>query len=71
MQTIIYILQELLLSLDIMFLLVTGVFIKNSYKIVNLLTLITLVFVTALVLNQSNDVVKILIGLICRPIAYK
>jgi NADH-quinone oxidoreductase subunit N len=59
MQTIIYILPELFLSLAIMFLLVTGVFIKNSYKIVNLLTLIILVFVTALVLNQSNDVVKI------------
>ena len=39
MQTIVYILPELFLSLAIMFLLMLGVFIKKSFKLVNLLTI--------------------------------
>tara|TARA_Y100000590_G_scaffold103822_1_gene118045 strand:+ start:10527 stop:11939 length:1413 start_codon:yes stop_codon:yes gene_type:complete len=59
MQTIIYILPELFLSITIMFLLMIGVFIKKSFKLVNLLAILSLLFLTALVLNQSNEVVKI------------
>jgi len=59
MTTILYILPELFLSISIMSLLMVGVFIKKSYKIVNLLTIITLIFTIALVLNQTNETVKI------------
>ena len=59
MQTIIYILPELFLSAAIMFLLMLGVFIKKSFKLVNLLTILSLIFAIALVLNQPNEIVKI------------
>ena len=59
MQTIIYILPELFLSLAIMSLLMIGVFIKKSFKLVNLLTILSLVFAIALVLNQPNEIIKI------------
>jgi len=59
MQTIVYILPELFLSLTIMFLLMLGVFIKKSFKLVYLLTILSLIFAIALVLNQPNEIVKI------------
>lgn len=59
MQTIVYILPEIFLSLAIMFLLMLGVFIKKSFKLVNLLTILSLLFAIALVLNQPNEIVKI------------
>ena len=59
MQTIIYILPELFLSLVIMTLLMVGVFVKNSFKLVNLLAILSLIFGIALVLNQPNEVIKI------------
>jgi len=59
MQTIVYILPELFLSIAIMFLLMLGVFIKKSFKLVNLLTILSLIFAIALVLNQSNEIIKI------------
>ena len=59
MQTIIYILPELFLSIAIMFLLMLGVFIKKSFKLVNMLTILSLIFTIALVLNQSNEIIKI------------
>ena len=59
MQTIIYILPELFLSLAIMFLLMLGVFIKKSFKLVNLLTILSLIFAIALILNQPSEIVKI------------
>jgi len=59
MQTIVYILPELFLSAAIMFLLMLGVFIKKSFKLVNLLTILSLLFAIALVLNQPNEIVKI------------
>ena len=59
MQTIVYILPELFLSVAIMFLLMLGVFIKKSFKLVNLLTILSLIFAIALVLNQPNEIVKI------------
>ena len=59
MQTIIYILPELFLSLTIMSLLMIGVFIKKSFKLVNLLTILSLIFATVLVLNQPNEIIKI------------
>ena len=59
MQTIIYILPELFLSITIMFLLMLGVFIKKSFKLVNLLTILSLLFAIVLVLNQPDEIVKI------------
>ena len=59
MQTIVYILPELFLSVAIMFLLMLGVFIKKSFKLVNLLTILSLMFAIALVFNQPNEIVKI------------
>ena len=59
MQTIIYILPELFLSISIMFLLMLGVFIKKSFKLVNLLTILSLIFAIALVFNQPNEIIKI------------
>jgi len=62
MQTIIYILPELFLSLSIMTLLILGVFIKKSFKIINALTILSLIFGIVLVLNQPQDVIKIFNG---------
>ena len=59
MQTIIYIFPELFLSLSIMTILMIGVFVKKSFKLVNLLTIVTLIFTIALVLNQKNETIKI------------
>tara|TARA_Y100000590_G_C15728529_1_gene1016161 strand:+ start:370 stop:1782 length:1413 start_codon:yes stop_codon:yes gene_type:complete len=59
MQTIVYILPELFLSLTIMFLLMLGVFIKKSFKLVNLLAILSLIFAIVLVLNQPNEVIKL------------
>jgi len=59
MQTIIYILPELFLSITIMFLLMLGVFIKKSFKLVNLLTILSLIFTIILILNQPNEIIKI------------
>ena len=59
MSTIIYILPELFLSSAIMILLMIGVFVKNSFKLVNFLTLLSLIFGIVLVLNLSNYDTKI------------
>ena len=59
MQTIIYILPELLLSIAIMIYLMIGVFVKKSFKLIYLLTIFTLVFSIILVFNQPNEVNKI------------
>jgi len=59
MQTIIYILPELFLSITIMFLLMLGVFIKKSFKLVNVLTILSLIFEIILILNQPNEIIKI------------
>ena len=59
MQTVIYILPELFLSLSIIFNLMVGIFVKKSFKLVNLLTISSLVFATGLVLNQPNEIIKI------------
>jgi len=62
MQTIVYILPELFLSIAIMFLLMLGVFIKKSFKLVNLLTILSLIFAITLILNQPNEIIKIFNG---------
>ena len=59
MQTIIYILPELFLSLSIMTLLILGVFVKKSFKIVNALTILSLIFGITLILNQPQEIIKI------------
>ena len=59
MNIIVYILPEIFLSLAIMFLLLLGVFIKKSFKLINLLTIICLAFTAVLVLNQSDEIIKI------------
>ena len=42
-----------------MFLLMLGVFVKKSFKLINLLTMLSLIFAIALVLNQPNEIIKI------------
>ena len=59
MQLITYILPEIFLALSIMTLLILGVFIKKSFKIVNLLTIFTLIFAIALTINQPSGLNKI------------
>ena len=59
MQTIIYILPELFLSFMIIALLMLGVFVKKSFKLVNFLTMISLIFATILVLNQPTEIIKV------------
>jgi len=59
MNLIIYILPELFLSLAIIIFLMIGIFIKKSFKLVNLLVIISLIFTTALILNQPDEVIKI------------
>ena len=59
MQTIIYIFPELFLSFSIMSILMIGVFVKKSFKLVNFLTIAALIFTIALVLNQHNETIKI------------
>ena len=59
MQTIIYIFPELFLSFSIMSILMIGVFVKKSFKLVNFLTIAALIFTIALFLNQHNETIKI------------
>ncbi len=59
MQFIIYILPEIFLSIAIMTLLMLGVFIRRSLKLVNSLTLFSLIFAIILVLNQPTEITKI------------
>tara|TARA_Y100000590_G_scaffold24804_1_gene28208 strand:- start:4396 stop:5808 length:1413 start_codon:yes stop_codon:yes gene_type:complete len=59
MQTIMYILPELFLSITIMFILMVGVFVKKSFKLVSLLSVLSLIFTIILVLNQPQEVVKV------------
>jgi len=59
MLNITYILPEIFLAISIMSLLMVGIFVKKSFKLVNFLTIIILIFTSAMVLNQSGEVVKI------------
>jgi len=59
METILYILPELFLSLSIMILLMIGVFAKKSFKLVNILTIASLFFGIVLLINQPEQVIKI------------
>ena len=59
MYSVINILPEIFLSLTIMFLLMLGIFIKKSFNLVYLLTILGLIFTIALVLNQPDEIIKI------------
>ena len=59
MQLVGYILPELFLSISIMFLLMLGVFIKKSFKLINLFTISVLIFAMVLVINQPSETEKI------------
>ena len=59
MQTIIYILPELFISFAIMLFLMLGVFIKKSFKLINLLTILSLIFTIILILNQPDEITKV------------
>ena len=59
MYTIIYILPELFLTFAIMSFLMIGVFVKKSFKLVNLLTILSLIFGVVLIFNQPNETIKI------------
>ena len=62
MNTIPYILPELFLFLSVMFLLMVGVFLKKSFKIVYYSTIFVLIFSTVLVINQPDQVIKVFNG---------
>ena len=55
MHLILYILPEIFLALAIMFLLMLGVFTKKSFRLVYLLTILSLIFAIALALNQPEE----------------
>ena len=59
MNLIMYILPELFISLLLMTLLMLGVFINKSFKLVNFLTIIGLIFSIVLVFNQPEETQKI------------
>ena len=59
MQLIIFTLPEIFLSLMIMALLMVGVFVKKSFNLVNLLTILSLIFTIALVLNHPTEIIKV------------
>ena len=59
MQSIIYILPELFLSLAILTFLMLGAFIKKSFNLVYSLTILSLLFAIVLVLNQPDAIIKI------------
>ena len=59
MLTIQNILPEIFLTIVIMAMLMMGVFIKKSYKLVNNLIILSLGFTILLVLNQSNEVIQV------------
>ena len=59
MQTILYILPEIFLSLSIMILLMIGVFVDKSYKLINLLVVIIMFFTIALVISQPDQTIKV------------
>ena len=50
------ILPEIFLSLSVMFFLIVGVFFKNSFKLINSLSILSLIFAFLLVLNQSVEI---------------
>jgi len=59
MQTITYILPELFLSISILILLMMGVFIKKSFKLIYFLANLTIVFTIVLVINLPDQTTKI------------
>ena len=59
MQTIIYLLPEIFLSLAIMIFLILGVFVKKSFKLISFLTILSFSFAIVLVLNQPKEIIKI------------
>ena len=62
MNPIMYILPELFISLLLMTLLMIGVFINKSFKLVNFLTIIGLIFSVVLLFNQPEETQKIFDG---------
>jgi NADH-quinone oxidoreductase subunit N len=59
MQTIVYILPELFIFLSVMILLMVGVFLKKSFKLVNYLTIFVLIFSIILIINQPYEIAKV------------
>ena len=59
MQTIFYILPELFLSTSIISLLMVGVFVRRSFKLVNLLTIFSLGLTIVLILNLPDEIIKV------------
>ena len=59
MQTIQYILPEIFLSISIFVMIIVGVFIKDSYKIVNNSIILLLLFTILLIFKQQNEFIKI------------
>ena len=59
METIIYILPEIFLSVAIMFILMIGVFIKKSFNLIFNLSSMILLLTTVIIFNSSNNEEKI------------
>ena len=59
METIQYILPEIFLSISTLILLMLGVFINKSYKLVNNSIIILLIFAGLLIFQQQNESVKV------------
>jgi NADH-quinone oxidoreductase subunit N len=56
-----FIIPEIFISLSVMFLLILGVFKKNSFKLIHNLSIIVLLITAVIVFNETLDIEKILL----------
>jgi len=56
-----FIIPEIFISLSVMFLLILGVFKKNSFELINNLSIIVLLITGVIVFNETLDIEKILL----------
>ena len=56
-----FIIPEIFISLSVMFLLILGVFKKNSFKLIHNLSIIVLLITGVIVFNETLDIEKILL----------
>jgi NADH-quinone oxidoreductase subunit N len=56
-----FIIPEIFISLSVMFLLILGVFKKNSFELIHNLSIIVLLITGVIVFNETLDIEKILL----------
>jgi NADH-quinone oxidoreductase subunit N len=56
-----FIIPEIFISLSVMFLLILGVFKKNSFELIHNLSIIVLLITGVIVFNETIDIEKILL----------